>query len=142
MSGATANGTITVDPVAGVFDSIDVTVSLSGTDYLFTGAPVVQSVFNNNTQFYEYSFDHALDYLVIDLPGSSLVGFTGGNLCSGANLCGDGYAGDFSLHGGTPDELATGALIAAPEPPSMLLLGTGLLVSLGVVHRKAFARRT
>ena len=128
VSGAVATGTITIDTTTGLFQDVDVTVTLGASSYLFTGPPTHQDTFNNATQFFEYSYDNPQDILLIDIPGASLIGYSGGNLCTYASLCGDGYLGYFRLNGGSYDPANTGALEPTPEPSSLILLGTGAIV--------------
>ncbi len=146
-SGATAQGSVNIDTTTGLFDSVNVSVLSAGTTYSFTGAPSTQSVFDNNTQYFEESFDTPGDELVIDVPVASLVGYQGGSLCSLANLCGDGYAGAFAIRTGattaTADPLATGSLSAAtPEPSSLVLLGTAACAMTGAVRRRLARTRS
>lgn len=139
--GGVATGTVNIDTVNGVFDSVNIDLTLSGADYLFTGAPATQVAgFDNNTQYYEYSFDAGNDALTIDIPVGSLVGYSGGLLCTDANLCGSGYEGDLQLADGTLYGAATGSLAATPEPSSLILLGSGVLAGVGVVRRRIFSR--
>ena len=137
-SGATATGTLNIDTTAGLFDSINVTYSLAGTNYVFTGAPIAQGTSSDHTQYFEYSSDQGGNLLLVDVPGSSLVGYNGGNLCSFANLCGAGDLGYFALKTGpttgVADPLATGSLAATPEPSSLILLGSGLLGLTGIAR--------
>ncbi len=146
-SGGTATGSVNIDTAAGLFDSVNVTVNELGTTYLFTGAPVTQTGFGSNGQFqyYEYSFDSGGNILLLDVPVASLTGYTGGNLCSLSNLCGDGqngvFAGYFGLSDGVTDFAAqTGSLNPTPEPSSVIMLGTGLLAGVGVARRRLFSR--
>ena len=134
-----ATGTLNIDTVNGVFDSGNIDLKLGGTDYLFTGAPAYQSSFDNDTQVFEYTFDVNGDALTIDVPGSSLVGYTGSTLCTATNLCGDGYEGNLQLSDGTTYGALTGSLVTTPEPSSVVLLGTGILATVGAMRRRLFS---
>ncbi len=138
-SGATATGTVNIDVVAGTIDSVNVVYDLDGVDSVFNGTPTTQGTFDKDTQYFEYSFDNAGDLLLIDIPGASLAGYAGNNLCSFANLCGDGYLGYFATSAGEADPLATGSLAQTPEPSSLVLLGSGMVGVAGAARRR-FAR--
>ncbi len=140
-NGAVATGTVSIDTVAGTFNSVDATITSGGTSYIFGGAPTSQTTFDDHTQYYETSFDGSGNELVIDVPNGSLVGYTGGALCSTDNLCG-GFAGAYAVKISATTanvySLSEGSLSAAatPEPSSLLLLSTGLLSAAGVARRR------
>jgi hypothetical protein len=140
-SGATASGTINIDVTTGQLLSANITYIGTST-YVFKGAFQDQGVFGGN-QYYGDLFTlpdgNGFDF-DIDIPLTSLVGYTGGVICTSASQCSGGFAGGLTPYPNTNnyDYSATGTLTASPvpEPSSVLLFGTGLLGVVGSIRRR------
>jgi hypothetical protein len=156
--GGTVHGTITMNLTAGKVTAANFTV-VDGSSYLFntvsdpggTGNfPTSENIF---TTFVTSEF-------VLNLPVSTKVGYSGGNVCSDSVICidipapGQGTstgrnrpsafedlksgASVIDLASGTMD-LASGTMVT-PEPSSFLFLETGMLSAAAMLRRKLIAR--
>lgn len=135
-SGATGSGTVVVDTTTGLFGDISFTYDNGSTTDIFDVAPSGQAVYSG-TNYYAYYYDPAGDLLLIEVPISSLVGYTGSALCTDTYSCGSsGYETPYGMGG---DLFATGSLAVAgtPEPSAFALLGTGVLGLVAMLRKRS-----
>jgi hypothetical protein len=150
-SGATISGIVTIDTATGSFVSADLVYSeLGGSNLTFD-----QSFFSQATEevllngnFVPVTFGAVadgpgnpfasppeVDELDLFVPGGSLIGYTGGILCSDSNFCGGGAGSTVDLRVGITanDDLVTGDLAPVPEPSAFTLTFTGAVLCAFVV---------
>jgi len=147
-SGATMSGTVVIDTVSGSLVSADLTYTLGGSSVTFDRAFFAQGIIPAlyNVYFpltYGGVVDGPEDPLanppVVDefdllLPVPSLVGYTGGSICTYSSYyCGGGvfseYYGRVNFVGN--DGMATGNLVpftVTPEPSGFALTLTGTVL--------------
>lgn len=133
--GSTLSGTVTIDTVAGLFTAINLVVGSPSSlafgvniDQGSFGAPFFYSVFVSNIAgTYDFNFG---------IPLNSIVGYTGGSLCSleteptcTTSTFKNLVTGDFG-----PD-LVRGTLSQVPEPATTALAGS-VLVGLWAIRRR------
>jgi hypothetical protein len=141
----TVSGTLTLDDTTDLFSSADLVASGFGfppdtlstiTSQGPTGHPPVEEV---------TVYDGGLTALDLYLPVATLAGYDGGPICSfdtsGCHFDDTDYQvflfGNFALAGSLTPETN---IAPAPEPSSLLLIGTGLLGMAGVMRRKIQSR--
>lgn len=147
----TTTGTVTFNPDTGALMAVDLSYGaweggnpagfLSDFSLLYGGAsPLdIEEAWNLNANQYEAP---VIDLL---LPVGSLIGYTGGNLCTLANPCDNEYSTFLALNQqgsftqGTlniPETLAP-----TPEPSSLTLLSAGALAMLALLGTKLSRER-
>ena len=146
--GGVGSGSVTINTVTGTFVSEDITFSNvflpevgSAQNYIFSGLIPAGS---QGPNFYGFgnSYGSVLSGYDFELPGTSLVGYTGGPICTVSNystqLCG-GVISSFGT--GNADENFANQLSGylspvspTPEPSSLLLLVTGIVGVAGAVR--------
>jgi hypothetical protein len=142
----TTSGTISFDPDTGAILAVDLSFgnweggSTAGflTDFSAVNEGTypldVEEAWNLNPTQYEAP---VIDLL---LPVNSLVGYSGGSLCTLANQCADEYSTFFALNRqGSFIDGTLGAVSPTPEPSSVILLGLGGLAMLGLVRSRRLA---
>jgi PEP-CTERM motif len=144
VSGGSASGTVILDATTGQFTLADITVMTQGAQFLFNGVPAPNQVSSFGTV--TFLQDSLNDRFYLSLPVSSLIGYTGGGLCSVLLHCGNSMVSvpsAFSANMTGPfssDFVEAGALTLAssaptPEPSSIALLATGLLGAVQLTRR-------
>jgi hypothetical protein len=138
-------GDFIIDATTGVVES----VNLSFTDYgadaanLTAGSPYVN--YGPEIEIAESWYStapggHQFADIDLLLPVSSLVGYTGGAICSEANPCAAGNSsasyliGNKEMVDGTLTDPPLPDVTATPEPSSIFLLGTAMVVLAAVLQ--------
>jgi len=153
---STVSGTVTIDVSNGTITAVD--LSYEGQTYTYIQTQGAFFGATGSTMPVSYGFDAGVSstlqvpQLSFGIPGTSaidsLVGYTGGSLCSLDALCGPDSYGNYwesdflAADGTTYLKLQSGQLSATPEPSSVLLLATGIALigmAMSVRRRKQIA---
>jgi hypothetical protein len=153
LQGGSASGTVVIDTTLGTFVSGNFSAVSNGINYSFpdfsrdgtlesTRPPSVPPV---SGYFGLFVTPDRHNGFQIVLPMTSLVGFTGSDVCTFTARCGGttSLLSTFIIFGSAPaDPVTMGSLTPStvtPEPSSIALLGTGLL-ALAAPLRSRFGR--
>ncbi|HEY6414328.1 MAG TPA: PEP-CTERM sorting domain-containing protein [Edaphobacter sp.] len=141
FSDGSASGNIAINTTTGIVESQDIVATVSGNTYDFNVLAGQEAA----TPAYLIFVKNATEYLQIAIPNtSSLVGYTGGTLCSASNsapclVAGKGYYYPVALVLDGRQDTATAADLApVPEPSSLALLSTGILGAATMLRRRLF----
>lgn len=143
-NGYSAQGLIAIDTTDGQVQSSFFTLSQGGlVDATFTQPSYAQAIDNVYlAQFSDAKSGYTYELL---LPNASLVGFGGGSVCTTTHTC-LGYPSGVYLPGGGSAVALDGTLepvsSATPEPTSLLLLGTGILLTTWLRRRRTVAGKS
>ena len=140
QDGSTLSGDIFIDTTAGSISSLSLTMSspLSFTVNTFdsfgsgqaSGYYVIRA--DNGTTF---------PFIDVDIPTSTLVGYTGGSFCTVGSTCPNGitFSEASSTGNATTSGFVSASLTAVPEPASLALVG-GAMLGLAAWRRRRSAR--
>jgi hypothetical protein len=137
--GATATGTLSIDTTTGAATALHVDVQATS-PLSFSSVAVTSSA---NSNYYIYSSDSLGDWLDLVLP-EPLIGYAGGNICSTDHPCAQGWVSSLAIPGNSTPVLRSGELNLlssqvtgeAPEPSTLLLLGTGVAAAWWMTSRR------
>jgi len=138
-------GTVNFNATTGVYTGADFDAVEGSTTYLFDSSPASQYGTVRGAYVGEF-LDGLGDTFYLDFPGTNLIGYTGGSVCSQQYLCSGTtgpIGGELIVDSGDAfaiqDGLAMLTLGEAPEPPSFLLVMTGVF---GILAGVWYKRRT
>jgi hypothetical protein len=123
------SGTITINTTTGAITGASLVIGANTYSFLQLAIPLGSEFFAQFTTTSAFTFP----FLDLFFPSASLVGYTGGALCTSSGPCANPT--QYGAVAGTSIYLTQGSSVAAPEPSALILLSAGL-IGLGLVARK------
>ena len=146
LTSGTATGTLILDSTTGKFTDANILVTSTAGSATFTGAPTSSIATTGLSSNVFATSSSPLLSFDLALPLASLKGYAGGSLCTITALCATDSSGVQLLGAADLADVTSGTLtlvpsipVAAtvtPEPPSLLLIGTGVLVLGSFMRRR------
>ncbi len=129
----TATGTVGIDVTAGRFTYVDFTV--------YNRAIVEHENLRGYYTLGGYqgaglAYDNGYTQGLLLLPVTTLVGYTGGVICSDTSPCGGFVSSVFAPSDDAISGTLTPVTAPTPEPPTLLLLSTGILAASAAIRRR------
>jgi hypothetical protein len=142
-SSANVTGTITINTTTDLISDATITVSafpgFAATTFTFSDltAQGIDNGSSSNAYYADFTSGTSYLQLVFETTSAdgSLTGFEGVVLCTQTSGCGDPSQLDFTDNGSDPITYVTSNSVAAPEPGTLLMLGSGL-AGLVLIGRK------
>ena len=141
-TGSTLSGTVTLNVTTGRFTDSSIKALYNGTTYTYSGAPIstTSGTGYSSIDFAGTGATALYDFDLI-LPTASLIGYTGGALCSTSSTCGGRVSAvEVTLTGSDTAQVTSGTLTPAaavtPEPSGLVLLGTGVLATTTLLRKR------
>ena len=140
-NGSSLSGSIIMDTTLGTVQSLN--LIFTGT-YSFTISSVVLAAANTGSQTGTFAIEgkNATPYpfTFIELPVTTLVGYTGGSICSQGTSCAGLVFSDAGAAAGDTSSFSSGSLTATPEPGGIVLVGSAMLGLFALRRRYRSAR--
>ncbi|HXN49637.1 MAG TPA: PEP-CTERM sorting domain-containing protein [Bryobacteraceae bacterium] len=127
QDGATLSGDIVIDTTAGVVQSLSLTMS---SPLSFTVTEFDSGLSFQGGQAYGLAADNGspIPEIFLGIIGTTLVGYTGGGICTVGSPCTGGVNGSLAINPSfVLSNFTSGSLTQVPEPSSMALVGSAML---------------
>jgi hypothetical protein len=139
----TASGAVIIDSTIGTIDAINLSFAAIpdsvfplGTEWDVFGSG--SSAFVEISEQWDNAANDDFFSILITLPVNTLVGYSGGLICSADDPCDGGVKSGFQFGITQLMPYTDGQLTGAPEPPYLALLGAGVLCLFEIFRRRSF----